>query len=433
MEQNFKYGSRYETFNVPEEDIVTIIKPNVMDIDESLTGDAAIKLALSNPVDSAKLRDIVSEGNTVCVVIPDMTRAWQNTSLYIPHVIEELRTGGVRYEDMLIISAVGSHRAQTAEEHEKLVGSEVYSKVRVVDHDCMDKDNLTKLGVTSRGTPVFVNKSALDCDHIVLTGGAILHFLAGYGGGRKYILPGISGFETIMKNHSFSLNEGMGSGANPDVRTSNMSETNILHMDMMEAAAMVKPSFILNVVVDDLGTISHAFAGNYITAHEAACKIVEKRDCVTINEKADLVIASACGFPKDINFYQTSKTLFNAVEAVREKGAVIIVSECSEGFGSPDTEYVIGTLPDMLAREKDLRENYTIGKFIAYKEAELAELFHFILVTAMDPALLSKTNIKVVRSVEEGIALAKTLLGTEKPSVTLMPNGANTFPVLGGM
>jgi len=426
---DLKFGKNTMSFSVAEKNILTVIKPNTMEKTDK-SGSEVVREALNEPVGSKKLSELVKKGDTVCVVIPDVTRAWQSPSQYVPPVIDELTKGGVRDEDIVILSATGSHRKQSPEEHKILVGDDVQKRIRVVDHDCRDEDNLVNIGTTSFGTPLYMSKIALDCNHIVLTGGAILHFLAGYGGGRKYILPGIAGYKTIMKNHSYSMNEGLNSGTNPETRSSNMNEKNIIHMDIMEAARIVNPLFIMNVVVDGNKQITHAFSGDYIKAHEAACEVVKEMDTVTIDQKADMVIASASGYPKDMNFYQTTKTVLNAVEAVKEKGTMIIVAENIEGFGSKDTEFMITQFSDMLSREKDIREKYTIGKYLGYRPLEIAEKINFILVTSMDSELFKNTRISVVSTITEAIELGKKKMSIDDPSMIIMPYGANTLPII---
>lgn len=426
---NMKFGKNKMEFDFPEEHVLSVIKPNKLDVPD-LSQENIVKKAIENPIESARLSEIVKVGDTVCVVVPDLTRAWQSPHIYVPPIIEELNKGGVKDEDILIISATGSHRFQTEEEFKQLVSEKIYDRVKIIDHDCKDEENIVYVGTTTRGTPVKVNKKALECDHIVLTGGAVFHFLAGYGGGRKYILPGITSYETIMKNHSYSLNEGLGSGSNPNVKSGKFDETNPIHSDMLEAASFVRPTFILNVVVDANKKITHAFSGNYIKAHERACEVVDAVDGVYIDNKAEMVIASACGFPKDINLYQTSKTIFNAVEAIEDDGVMIIVSECCESFGSAATEHVIKDFDNMLDREKDVRADYSIGAFIGYLECEYAEKYNFILVTDMDPELLSTTNIKVVNTIDKALDLAYKIKGTKDLRTYMMPYGANTLPKL---
>ena len=137
--------------------------------------------------------ELVKPGETVCIIISDVTRRWQSPETYIPILVEELEQAGIRDEDMLILSATGTHRTQTQEEHIGLVTQAVYDRIRVEDHVCTDQENLVHVGDTSRGTPVWLDKRAMACDHIVLTGGVVYHFMAGFGGGRKSVLPGISG------------------------------------------------------------------------------------------------------------------------------------------------------------------------------------------------------------------------------------------------
>jgi len=428
--KNFKmkYGKGYQEFEFEEENVIAEIQPNEF-VKSNLSQGDIVKAALENPIESGRLRDIVKKGDTVCVIVPDITRAWQSPSTYVPPVIEELNRGGVRDEDILIISATGSHRKQTEEEHIKLVSEEIYKRIRVLDHDCNDEENLVYMGTTTRGTIVKLNKKAMECDYLVLTGGIVYHFIAGFGGGRKYILPGISSYETIMKNHSYSFNEGAGTGSNPLTRSGNFNETNPINADMFEAASFAKPAFLLNVVVDGDKNITHAFAGDYITAHAEGIKTVILIDGVKVDKKAEMVIASAGGFPKDMNLYQTSKTIINAAESMEEGGVMIIVSECPEGFGSPATEHIIVNFDNMSDREKDIRKEYSIGKGIAFLECEHAEKSTFILVTQMDPQLFNKTKIKVVKTITEAIELTYKIKGKRNLKTYLMPQGANTMPL----
>ena len=309
-----------------------------------------------------------------------------------------------------------------------LVTKAVYDRITLVDHVCTDEENLTYVGTTSRGTPVWLDKRAMACDKIILTGGVVYHFMAGFGGGRKSILPGIAGRETIMKNHNLALNPGLGAGSNPEVRSANLSDSNPVHADMMEACSMANPTFLVNVVVNDNQEIIAAFAGNWVTAHRAACDLVDRMYGVPAREKTPLVIASAGGYPKDLNFYQTIKTLSNALEVVADGGTIILVTKSQEGFGNADTQRQIAGFPTMLEREKDLRENFSIGAFIGYLFAESAEKYHVIAVTGMDQKNFGPSKIHVVKTLDEALALSRELNGGKDLRATLMPHGANTLP-----
>lgn len=423
-EIQLKYGKSNINVSIDENNLIDVIKGNELKVDKS--EDQIIQEALCNPIDSPRLKEIVNEGEKICIVIPDLTRVWQKTHIYLHKIVDELKAGGVKDEDILFISAVGSHRKQTKEEHDILLGEKLAGKYEVIDHDCYDADNLVYLGKTTYGNPVSVNKRALDCDHIIMAGGIVYHFLAGFGGGRKYVLPGISSYNTIMKNHALSLADKLGEGKNEDAKSGKLNG-NPIHEDMIQAAAFIRPTFIFNVITND-GKIVSAVSGNYVTAHLAGCKIVEEIDSVVIKEKADLVIGTAGGFPKDINFYQSIKTILNTREAVKEGGTIIIVSECSEGLGgNEDVQNILLNFNNIIDREKELRREYSISKDVGYIFCETANKFDVIFVSELDPELLKKANIKVVKTLDEALEITYNEKGNNLKTY-VMPYAANTFP-----
>lgn len=427
MAEAMHYGKTSFPVTLAPEEIAAELEPNAVELEQK-TVPELVRDALAHPIDSKPLKELVKPGESVCIIISDVTRRWQSPETYIPIVVEELESAGIRDEDILILSATGTHRRQTPEEHMGLVTEAVYRRIRVEDHVCTDEDNLQMVGTTSYGTPVLLDKRALACDHIVLTGGVVYHFMAGFGGGRKSILPGIAGRETIMKNHNLALNPGLGNGSNPEVRSANMTDSNPVHADMMEACAMAKPSFLINVVVDDNQKIIGVFAGNWITAHRAACDLVDRMYGVPAKEQTELVIASAGGYPKDLNFYQTIKTLSNALVVAKEGGTIILVTKSDEGFGNDDTQRQIAGYETMLEREKDLRENFSIGAFIGYLFAEAGEKYNMIAVTDIPQADFGTAKIHVVSTLDEALELARQYHGGKLPRATLMPHGANTLP-----
>ncbi len=426
-EINMKYGQGELKAFIEEKNLLEVIESNAFKQDK--TEDEIISEALYNPIDSNRLKDIVYEGETVCIIISDITRSWQKPHKFLYKIVEELNAAGVKDENIIFLSAQGTHRRQTREEHEILLGKELSKRFEVYDHDCFDEESMVYLGDTSYGTPVIVNKRAIDCDHIVITGAIIYHFLVGWSGGKKSILPGISSFKTISHNHSLSLNEGLGSGTREKVCSGNIVE-NPIHDDMMQAAAMVKPSFMFNVIMGPDGNIAGAVAGNYMTAHEAGRKLVDSIDGVNIKKKSDIVIASAGGAPKDINLYQSIKTLINAKEAVVDGGTIIVLAQCSEGIGEiKDIKDMILNFDNMLDREKDLREHYTISKFVGYFFCETGEKYKLILVSEINPVLLKNTKIILTKTLEDALKIAYE--GENKNlTVNLMPHGASTLPKL---
>ena len=429
--ENMKYSDIEFPVPLDPGQIVAEVHANAVNLPKRTVREH-IEYALDHPIGAGPIEEAVQPGDKVCVIISDTTRRWQQPSTYLPILVERLNRAGIPDKDILILCATGTHRKQTEEEHISLVGEDLYRRIRFIDHQCDDKEHLTYMGTTSRGTPVWLDSYAMACDKIILTGGVVYHFLAGFGGGRKSIVPGIAGRETINTNHNNALNKGLGSGSNPRVCNGNMSEDNPFHSDLMECAAFAKPAYLLNVIVDDNYQIVGAFAGDWRKAHAAAAKVVEQLDGVPIPHRTPLVVSSAGGYPKDINLYQTSKTLSNALAAVAPGGTMILLSQCREGFGDPDCEAQICNYDTMEEREKALRANFSIGGFVGFLFAETAENYHMILVTDIPADRFTRTKIKVARTLDEALAMAAAENGgsLEGVETTLMPHGGSTFPLL---
>ena len=255
--------------------------------------------------------------------------------LVLPTLFETIARAGIPNENVSIMVVVGGHRQNTQEEIEQLCGKEVCRRVNVVNHNARDLENMVTLGKTSRGTEVAINRVVAEADRIILTGGIIYHYMVGYGGGRKSVIPGFSSIRTIQQNHLWAMGRELGSGSNPNA-ASGKTRGNECHEDMMEIAGFVQPDFIVNVVPNAEGEYAGIFAGNWVSAWQEGTKLVDEIYSVEIPGLADIVIASAGGAPKDINLYQTGKTMDNASYAVKKGGAVIIVSDCPDILEPPE-------------------------------------------------------------------------------------------------
>jgi len=419
-----KYGR--EEVNVHPQDIGSLGMIESNKADDCISEEQVILSALGKPIGSGTLKEITKPGEKVCIVISDITRAWQKMDVYLPYIVEELNKSGIVDKDITFLCATGSHRPQTEEEHRLLLGEKLAGRFRVTDHDCRDLKSMKKLGTTSFGTPVIVNSKALESDHIILTGAIVFHDLAGWGGGKKSILPGISAYESIMANHSLSLKQGPGEGLDPNVRCGS-ADNNPVHLDMLEAASFVRPSFLFNVIIDENGKIGKAVAGDYIKAHEEGRRLVDEADSAYIGEKADLVVVSAGGYPKDIDLYQASKALINAKEAVVPGGYVILLAECCEGFGHEEVQLMLENFGDCSSREKTLRESFTVAKYTGYLISKIAEDFNVILVSSIEAAKLGNCGINTAASLEEALELIRARTGSGL-KVYYMLNGSSTLP-----
>jgi lactate racemase len=426
MNMALKLGDRCEILNLKPELNTVVLQGKSLDRKKS--EQEIVLEALETPINSETIRKIVSPGDSVCIILSDITRLWQKQYVFLPIIIRQLNEAGILDKDIKLLCSTGSHRIQTEAEHNQILGPELCGRFKIIDHDCRNEENLLFVGTTTYGTPVLINKLAVNCNHLILTGGIVFHDMAGFGGGRKSILPGVCGYRTIMSNHALSLNHEEGKGCNPNVR-SGFLENNPFHLDMAEAAHFVKASFLLNVITDSEGNISHAVAGHYIDAHEYGCNILRNIDSVQIHEKADMVIASCGGYPKDIDLYQASKTLSNAREAAREGGTIIILAQCREGFGHSEVKKIISNHTSNMLREKEVRREYTIAKYTGYLICAIAEKHKVILVSEMPKDNLSNIDIEIVPSLEEAVDAAYSH-DTSIKNVYILPSGANTLPTL---
>ncbi|MDR1621652.1 MAG: nickel-dependent lactate racemase [Synergistaceae bacterium] len=422
---DLKFGKEKMEIDIPDENLLGVLKSR--EVPSAATEEEAIRKALANPIGSPRIDEKMKPGEKVCIVVCDLTRAWQHPSLYLPILVDEVKKGGVRDEDIFFLVGTGTHRSHTPEEHKLLLGEKLYGRYKVCDHESRTAE-MKDFGKTSYGTPVKINKIAADADHVILTGGIVYHFMSGWGGGRKAVLPGISSYETVMANHAFALNPPPGKGRNLVCRGGNV-EGNLIHLDMTEAAEKLAPSFLLNVVMNRESKIGWAVAGDWKKAHEAGRDLVDSIDAIPIPRLADLVVASACGYPKDINFYQATKALFNAQDATRPGGAIVLMASCVEGYGNEEMQMMLQKFKNSDEREVELRREFTIAKYVGYCTGQDAERFDFHFVTDMAPHLLEGTGIKISRTLDEALEKVYAVHG-KALKTWLMPQGANTLPKL---
>ncbi len=420
------YGDGSMSMDFPDKQVKKILEAKPLPGGDSEKN--IIAEALANPVDSAPLYQLVNKGEKACIIVGDMTRVWARYHLLMPPLLDQLNRGGIPDKDIVIISATGDHREQSPEEHKVLVGEEAYGRVKVIDHRARE-DNLVYMGDTSYGTPVLINRQVAEADRVVITGGIVYHFLAGWGGGKKAVVPGVAGYKTIMKNHSLAFHPEDGCGLNPDVCAGKI-EGNPCSDDMVQGASFVAPDFLVNTIInEETHKIAYVVAGNYITAHQAGCDLVSEHFGITVEEQADLVIASCGGYPKDINLYQTYKTIYNAHFALRKGGTMLLVSECREGIGSDDFYAPFLNHADNREREAALRREYTIGSQMGYHAGVIASENDVLLISELEPQVVEKMGMIPVAHIKEAFSFINKKHGSVPPAY-IMPHGGSTMPSL---
>jgi nickel-dependent lactate racemase len=380
---------------------------------------AEIERALREPVGAKRLSEIAKPGDRAAIVVDDATRATPS-HLMVPPVLDELNRAGVKDEDVTIIFACGAHRAVEPEEMEKLVGEDALKRVKAISHDYKSKDQVY-LGKTRFGTKVYVNKTFAEADVRVLTGDVGLHYCAGYGGGRKSLLPGISGFDTLRKNHAMLLHPKAKMG---------VLEGNPVHEDMMEAAKLAKVDFILNVVTNSRQELVRAFAGDLEQAFYEGVKLVDEIYKVPIERRADIVVVSPGGNPFDINLFQACKGVISALESVKRGGVIVLAAECPEGHGN-DVFYEWMTKfkrPEQMERE--IKRRFLFGGHKAYYLTKALQRVQIILVSIMpDYQAVNVFRLKTERAINDAVRQAFDIAG-KNAKVWAMPHGNSTLPVM---
>ncbi len=414
---HFKYGKTKFSLNIDSDRITGELK--IAEKPVLSDPETAIREAFRHPIGSAPLAKVVKPGETVTILVNDSTRV-ANSQLFLPILLDELNEAGIPDKNITILFSLGTHHPLTQEEMTDLVGKVVAERIAMYNSDAKKAEDFIALGATSFGTPVAFHKRAVNADHIICTGSIVYHFFAGFGGGRKALFPGASAYETIRHNHSFMLDPNAGLGR---------LKGNPVYDDQVEGTEMRRPSFLLNVVLNEKKEFLGVFAGDYIDAHLAGCKFVESIYGVPLDKPADLVIATCGGYPKDINVYQMQKTMDNAWLAVREGGVVILLAECIEGVGSDMMVEWMKQYKTPERIEEEVRKNFVIGGHKAYAVTRLMKKATFILVSSLPPELSSLLLFTPAATLDEAVEKAHELLGPE-PSTLLMPQGGLTVPII---
>jgi len=380
---------------------------------------AEIERALNEPIGTKKLREIAKAGDKAAIVVDDATRATPSY-LMVPLVLDELNRAGVKDEDITVIFGCGSHRAVKPEEMEKLVGEEVLKRVKTISHDYKLADQVF-LGKTSLGTKVYVNKVFAEANVKVLTGDVELHYYAGYGGGRKSVLPAVSSAETIQRNHAMLLH--------PKAKTG-VLDGNPVHEDMVETAKLAKIDFILNLVTNSKRELVQAFAGDLEKAFYEGVRLVDEMYKVPIERRADIAVVSSGGHPHDIDLFQAYKGIDNALDTVKRGGVIVLVAECPEGHGNEVFYEWMTKFNDLKQMENEIKRRFVLGGHKAYYLTRALQRVKIILVSVMpDYYAVNTFKLRTARALNDALRDAFDVAGNNA-KVWAMPHGNITLPIV---
>ena len=395
---------------------------------------------LSNPViDEALCRPIwpngagpaieerIQPGESVCLVVSDQTRKTAVDRI-LPLLLRRLTGRGCKLRDFFILVATGIHRPPTLEEIGKILGAEMGAAFagRIHFHNPDDESGLVSIGRTRHGHAVCLNRRALEADRLVLLGAANYHYHAGFGGGRKSLIPGLAGRATIAYNHSLTLDPEQDC-IRPGVEIGRL-DGNLVSEEMLEGARLHPPDFIINTVLAPDGQLAGVFAGDLDLAHRAACRLVEQIDRVVLDRKADFVVADASGAG---NWIQAHKALFNAARAVQETGRIILLAPCPEGLGNERFRYWV-TRPTPAEIYRGLRQSPEVnGQTALSTRLRGARAILVTQLSARDVA-----DLRIATAPDQRTAVCLTLdeltrAGIRRPTYYLMPGAMAVVPFAG--
>ena len=284
MKVTLAYGKNGLEVDFPERG-VEVIEPRFV---KGLEDEAASLLhALRNPVAAAPLRELATADTPVAIIFPDRTRAMPSDRV-LPIVLSELDQ--VPKENITLINAVGTHRSNTPQELEAMLGRQILENYRIVQHQPRDRSSMVHLGASRYGNQVWVNKDFVHARLKILTGFIEPHLFAGFSGGPKAVLLGVGAFESILRNHSAPMID------NPNA-TWGETVNNPIYREMSEIAALVRPDFIVNVTLNKNWEITGVFAGDWKEAHEEGCRFARESVMRPVEQPFDVVVTTNSGVP----------------------------------------------------------------------------------------------------------------------------------------
>jgi nickel-dependent lactate racemase len=422
MRLRLDYGTDGMEVTLPDDRVTVIepvLRPAVADPHATLVE------AIRSPIGSVRLREQIRPGQRIAISVCDVTRAQPRREQLLA-LFEEMP--GVPDADITIFVATGTHRSNTAEELERMLGRDILGRFRVVNHDSRDTATLARAGTTSTGVPVLLNREFLQADVRVTTGFVEPHFFAGFSGGPKMVAPGLAGLETVM-----TLHDAVRIG-HPNA-TWGVTEGNPVHDDVREIARMVGVHFAIDVTLNREQKITAAFAGDILEQHRVACAYAKETAMRAVPTPFDVVLTTNSGYPLDQNLYQAVKGMSAAAKIVKPRGTIVCAAECRDGLpshGSYGAVLSSQPTPHALLAMINAPGYSTPDQWQVQVQAQI-QLKAQVLVktTGLSPDQVRAAHFTPTDDVEQAVrdALARS---PENATLCVLPQGPQTIPYLAG-
>jgi len=412
------YGKEEVQLPLPDKNILQVL--NLKEQEVLSNPEEKLKNLLKNPIGCPSLKDLIiqKKAKKILIIVNDITRPTPY-EVILPPLLAELNQIGIKKENIIFIIATGIHRGNSQEETKNIFVEDISSTYKFINHNG-DDHHLKDLGKLKSGNELWVDPIVSETDFIITTGVIVPHYMAGFSGGRKSILPGICGRKTIEANHAQMTH--------PDARAGNL-RGNPVHEEMQEAAEKVGVDFNLNVVTNENHQIIEIVTGGLFESWQRGVEVCKKIYLCPIKQKAEVVIVSAGGYPKDINVYQAQKALDNAYQAVKPRGTIILLAECTEGYGEATFEKWIeeANTPDDII--KRLKKKFVLGGHKAYGIARVAKEVEIILISSLPQEKVRKLFFIPMDNLSQAIGYITNKYGKDFQAY-ILPAGNIVLPQL---
>lgn len=415
------YGKRTLDVRVPDSLNVTVIRKPQMPL--AVDPLAATESCLLN------VPEFAQGCRTACILVCDITRPVPN-GLFLRPLIDQLMNAGINRKNITILIATGLHRPNEGDELASVIADEwVLDNITIANHIAQNEDDHVDLGVTRSGTNVKLDRRFIEADFKVATGLVEPHFMAGWSGGRKVISPGVAYADTIRTLHSARFLD------DPRTRECNL-DGNPLHDEQIEILAMVRECcnseiYAVNTVIDEARQLAFVNFGEIERSHNEAAAFAAEYCTVDVEQKFDVVVTSAAGFPLDLTYYQAIKGFVTPLDILENNATLIVASECAEGLGSDSFR----ASQRVLVQEGPQAFSYRIGKKRLADVDEWETQMQLKATRAAKVQLYSSglrgedrelTGVEMIDSIQD--AVDTSIARKPKPRVAVIPEGPYVVP-----
>lgn len=408
----FPYGRDQIEVELPDRNVIGVLRTSRPP--SSKDEEYEVRRSLENPI-----TPFIKKGSKALLIVTDYTRATPLRRI-LPPLIHKLKEEG--FKEFTVLVANGLHEPASLSQLEELLGKDAFKEAEIVNHDASKTDELKYLGETSWGTPLWINSRLFEADLRIGCGTVEPHFFAGYSGGGKIILPGVSGIETIYRNHSYAMINHPGSRLG-------VLDKNIIYRDICEATSISELDAVVNVVLGVEGGISKCFSGEPIETHRSAIEFIERFIKVKTEQTADIVVVSGGGYPADRNLYQAVKGMAVGELLVKTNGVIVLLAECKDGVAHKHFYQLVSKFKDPATLLKYIKEHEPIrdqweaqimariltkSRIVVYAKGVTAqELKNMMLIPASSP--------------EEALEIAFSMTNRDA-KILAVPEGTHIIP-----